>query len=72
MKHIQGNWLSWLSDWVRPGLTDLGTVWLGAAAIFLTRAFPTDAPVSEFHLGMLIASIACCAFGMTLRMLARP
>ena len=69
MRDSQGNWLI---DWVRPALTNLGTVWLGAAAIFLTRAFPTDAPVSEFHLGMLIASAFCCLIGLGLRFLARP
>lgn len=72
MKEQQRNWPSRLSDWLRPGLTDLGTVWLGAAAIFLTRAFPSDAPLGDFNLGMLIASLVCCAVGMTLRMLARP
>ena len=72
MKDVPGNWLSRLGEWVRPGLTDLGTVWLGASAIFLTRAFPTAAPLGDFHLGMLIASVVCCGVGMTLRLVARP
>ena len=56
---------------VGPLIADFGTVLLGAAAIFLTRAFP-EASLNAFHLGMLIASAICCFIGLSLRFQSRP
>ena len=64
-------WREKLRDIAAPALTDFGTVLLGAAAIFLTRAFPKS-DFSSFDPGMLIASALCCFVGLMLRFMARP
>ena len=63
-------WRQKLRDRAGPVLTDFGTVLLGAAAIFLTRAFPKS-DFSSFDSGMLIASALCCFGGLMLRFIAR-
>ena len=64
-------WRYRLRDVAGPLLTDFGTVLLGAAAIFLTRAFP-EAFFRDFDPGMLMTSAACCLTGLALRFLSRP
>ena len=51
--------------------SDLGTVFLGASAIFLTRAVPS-ASFSEFDPGMMAVTTTCCALGLGLRFISRP
>lgn len=64
-------WREKIRDAAGPVFADFGTVLLGAAAIFLTRAFP-KAAFSSFDPGMLIASAACCFIGLMLRFMSRP
>ena len=47
-------------------LNDLGTMSLGAAAIFFTRAFPSPS-FTEFSVEMMAASTALAAVGVFLR-----
>ncbi len=70
MRELSRYWRNKSGEIAGPVLTDFGTVFLGAAAIFLTRAFPA-ASLSDFDLGMLITSVACCLVGLVLRFLAR-
>ena len=55
---------------ISPGLQDLGTVSLGTAAIFLTRAFPTS-DFGDFDWAMLLVSAAMVFTGMGLRYLSK-
>ena len=54
---------------VRPALMDLGTICLGAAAIFFTRAFPSSG-FDDFSLGMMVASTIMAVVGIALRYLS--
>ena len=49
---------------------DLGTVSLGAAAIFLTRVFPSSS-TDEFSIGMMVASIGFAGIGIALRAMSK-
>ncbi len=60
------NRLERFSRWIRPGLVDFGTVWLGAAAIFLTRAVPTSS-FQDFDPGMMAVCVGCLVVGIVLR-----
>lgn len=51
-------------------LQDLGTVSLGAAAIFLTRVFPSSS-TDDFSIGMMVASIGFAGVGITLRVVSK-
>ena len=64
------DWLSHSPSKVAPVVNDIGTVFLGAAAIFLARAFPTSA-VYDFDIWMTIASVMFCVIGLFLRYLSR-
>lgn len=57
----------------RTVLQDLGALAIGAAAIFLTRAFPSpSSPDSEqFSATMLAASVAFAAVGIFLRVISK-
>lgn len=55
---------------IGPALQDLGTVFLGIAAILFTRSFPTS-QFSDFELGMMAVSLACVFVGVGLRALGR-
>ena len=49
---------------------DFGTFSIGAAAIFLTRAFPSSSS-DEFSAGMVYASVAFAIAGIALRLLSK-
>lgn len=51
-------------------MQDVGTMSLGTAAVFLTRAFPTT-PKMDFSMDMLMVSTAFAAVGLFLRVLAK-
>ena len=55
---------------VSPALQDVGTVFLGIAAIFFTRSFPTS-QFSDFELGMMAVSVAFVLAGVVFRALGR-
>ena len=65
-----GNWTNRFSNRFGPSLIDLGTVFLGAAAIFLTRAFPSSS-FNDFDSGMMAVCVACIVIGISLRMAFR-
>ena len=52
---------------------DLGTVCLGAAAILLSRVFPSFvcSECTDYDLAMLIASVGFLSVGMVMRYLAQ-
>ena len=67
---------SWLSKALGPLQqigTDLGTVFLGAAAIFLVRAFPASncGHCDEFDFVAVVASGGFFVVGMTLRLISK-
>jgi hypothetical protein len=53
---------------------DLGTVFLGAAAIFLVRAFPASncGNCNEFDIVGVVASGGFFVVGMVMRILSKP
>ena len=55
------------SNLLKPALQDLGTICLGAAAIFLTRAFPAS---GDFSFDMMFASTVLAVAGIVLRFLS--
>ena len=57
-------------EWIKPTFPDVGTASLGAAAVFLVRAFPASNP-DEWDLLMLIPSAALGLSGLILRRLAK-
>ena len=63
-------WLQNRSAILRGLLGDVGNICLGAAAIFLTRAFPSSVP-DDFSVGMLLASTAFAFLGLVLRFLSK-
>ena len=73
MKTDNKNWLSKALGPLQQIGTDLGTVFLGAAAIFLVRAFPASncGQCDEFDLIAVVASGGFLVIGMALRLLGK-
>ena len=65
------NWLGRPWIWLRLAITDIGTVLLGAAAIFLARAIPSDS-LNDFEPGLTVLAVICCALGLVWRSVSRP
>ncbi len=53
-------------DWVKPSIPDTGAASLGAAAVFLVRAFPSSNP-DEWDLLMMLPSAFLGIVGLVLR-----
>ena len=51
-------------------LQDFGAISIGAAAVFLTRSFPSSSN-EEFGMGMLLASAVFAAVGIIVRVIAK-
>lgn len=73
MKSSDRNWRRRLLGPLQQIGTDLGTVFLGAAAIFLVRAFPASncSLCDEFDTIAVVASGGFFVVGMALRLISK-
>ena len=70
----QNGWRSRARSAVQGMSTDLGTVLLGASAIFIVRAFPASncGACDEFDFVSLVASGVFFTVGIVIRLLSKP
>ena len=64
------NWRNRVREVANATLADLGTVFLGAAAILLTRVIPENS-FTNFNPGLLAVCAALVLVGIALRAIAR-
>ena len=65
------HWRSRVREVTNSTVADLGTVFLGAAAILLTRVIPEES-FTNFNPGLLAVCVALVLVGIALRAVARP
>ncbi len=70
MKMPMGNLWKRLENRFQPAVGDVGTSFLGIAALFFVRAFPPSASV-EFNLWLLGSSVVFFLLGIWLRVAYR-
>ena len=65
-----GVWRRRIAELIKPAFGDFGTVLLGIAVVFFTRAFPS-AYLDNVNSVLLADSIGLCITGLTLRLYSR-
>ena len=65
-----GVWRRRIAELIKPAFGDFGTVLLGIAVVFFTRAFPS-VYLDNVNFGMLAVSIIFCLAGLSLRLYSR-
>ena len=63
-------WLSKIGAWVSPSFPDLGTAFLGIAAILLARAIPSS-NFRDIDIVLVIIGVGVGFIGLALRRIAR-
>ncbi len=71
MKRRFGEWWRRGFEWFKPTFSDAGTAGLGAAAIFLVRAFPSSNS-DEWDLLMMLPVAFLGLGGLVLRRFGQP